>query len=206
MTGDATRQRIDQALRDGLRVSKNSFAWTMAAGSTAVTTGVLSNSLVLVAFGMIGVLDAIGSGSLIVHFRHAQRHRAVSERRERATLLLVTIGMGTVGLATVTDSAYRLSTHVTSDPVPMGMALAAASVLVLAALAFRKHSVATRIPSQALHADGWLSAMGALLALIALAGTGLDAAFGWWWVDPLAAIAVACGAISLSIALALRPT
>ena len=202
MAEDQTGRHLSRSLRDGLRISQVSLGWTIAAGSCAVAIGVLGNSLVLVTFGLVGLLDGVGSGSLIVHFRHSQRHEAVSERHERLALVVVTAGMATIGVATNADSAYRLSAHGKSNPLPPGIALAGVSVVVLAVLAARKRQISRRIPSHALHADGWLSAMGAVLALVALAGTALNAEFGWWWIDPVAAIAVACGAIGLSLALA----
>ena len=205
MTENRLWRRTSENLRDGLVVSLTSFAWTIAAGTGAVTIGVIGNSLVLVAFGAIGLLDAIGSGSLIVHFRPSRRHEAVSERHERLALIIVTSGMAAVGIATLADSGYRLATRATSAPPPAGIALAGISVFVLVILAVRKREIARRIPSHALHADGWLSLMGAVLALVALIGTALDTALGWRWTDPIAAIAVACGAIGLSIALARGP-
>lgn len=78
-------------------------------------------------------------------------------------------------------------------------------MLVLAMLAHRKRRIAERIPSHALRADAWLSAMGSVLALFALVGTALEAGFGWWWIDPVAAIGVACGATALSVVLARGP-
>lgn len=205
MAEDETGRNLSRSLRDGLRVSQASVGWTIAAGSGAIVVGVIGNSLVLVAFGLVGLVDGVGSGSLIVHFRHSQRQEAVSERHERRSMIVVTAGMAIIGLATSADSAYRLTAHAKSKPLALGIALAGVSVVVLTALAARKRQVARRIPSPALHADSLLSAMGAVLALIALAGTGLNAEFGWWWIDPIAAIAVACGAIGLSVALTLGP-
>lgn len=189
----------------GLRVSLTSFAWTLVAGLGAVAIGVIGNSLVLIAFGVIGLLDAVGSGALIVHFRHSLRHEAVSERHERVSLRVITLGMATIGVATVADSSYRLASHPTGRSAPSGVALVGASVLVLAMLAHRKRRIAERIPSHALRADAWLSAMGSVLALFALVGTALEAGFGWWWIDPVAAIGVACGATALSVVLARGP-
>jgi divalent metal cation (Fe/Co/Zn/Cd) transporter len=191
--------------REGLVVSVASCAWTVAAGAAAIAIGSLSSSLVLVAIGMIGLLDGAGSLSLIVHFRHALRHQAVSERYERLALRLVTAGMAAIGVATAAAGAYRLSSQTVADPGVPGIVLTGTSVVALVVLAGRKRSIAKRIPSPALNADGWVSVIGALLALIALAGTGVGAAIGGSWFDPLAAMVVACGAIALSIALAQGP-
>jgi divalent metal cation (Fe/Co/Zn/Cd) transporter len=50
-------------------------------------------------------------------------------------------------------------------------------------LSFCKRRVAQRIPSHALHSDGWVSGVGALLAFVVLSGTALDVGLGLWWVD-----------------------
>jgi divalent metal cation (Fe/Co/Zn/Cd) transporter len=188
-----------------MRISICSLIWTVTAGSGAIAIGILGNNLTLVVFGVIGLLDGVGSGTLIAHFRHALRHDSVSSRHERLTLLVVSWGMAVVGVATIADSIYRLRAEVHSNPLPAGIGLAAVSVLVLAALAVGKRRIAPRIPSHALGADGWLSATGALLAVVTLAGTALDKAFNWWWSDPVAAILVAVAAIGLSITLIRRP-
>ena len=205
MTEDSTAQPVTHSLQQGLRVSLASFGWTIVAGTVAITLGVVGNSLVLIAFGLIGLLDGVGSATLIVHFRHSQRHESVSARHERIALIVVTAGMAAVGVATAADSGYRLSTHASTKTVLPGIALSGVSVFVLSVLAAQKRRVARRIPSHALHADGWLSAVGAGLAVVALAGTGLNAAFSWWWIDGVAAVVLGCGAIGLSIALARGP-
>jgi divalent metal cation (Fe/Co/Zn/Cd) transporter len=109
--------------------------------------------------------------------------------------------MAAIGLATIAESIYRLNGRVGGRPVASGVALSAVSVVALTVLAVRKRRIAPRVPSRALHADGWLSGMGALLACVALLGTTFDEAFSWWWVDSAAAIAVACGALALSVVL-----
>ena len=58
------------------------------------------------------------------------------------------------------------------------------------------------IPSRALLADAGLSATGALLAVVTVAGTASTDAFGWGWLDPVAAAVVAAGAVALGARLA----
>lgn len=204
MSDDQT-ERLGRSLREGLHVSQASLGWTVVAGGAAVVIGLSGSSLALVAFGLTGLLDGVGSGSLIVHFRHSLRHETVSEQHERMALVIVTAGMAAIGLATLADSVYRLLTHGTAQPLPAGVALAGASAAVLAVLAARKRQVSRRIPSHALLADGWLSGVGTVLGLVTVAGTGIDAGLGWWWTDSASAIAVAIGALSLSVVLTRRP-
>jgi divalent metal cation (Fe/Co/Zn/Cd) transporter len=191
----------NDSLRAGLRISQISFGWTLGAGTAAIAIGVIGNSLALIIFGLIGLLDGIGSASLIVHFRHSLRHLEVSDRHERRSLLIITGGLAVIGMATAADSAYRLHTHATSDPLILGIALAALSTVVLVTLALRKRKIAREIPSHALHSDGWVSGVGAVLAIVVLAGGVLTSALGLWWIDPVAAICIACGAVILAVSL-----
>jgi divalent metal cation (Fe/Co/Zn/Cd) transporter len=198
---DELESAPSDALRAGARVSLQSIAWTAASSTAAIVIGVASRSLVLIAFGLTGVLDGAASTSLLIHFRHALRHESISERKERAALRMVTAGLVVVGSLTVAESIRRLIRG--GQPAPSaaaGLVVAAASTVVLASLAARKRRIARAIPSRALGADGWLSATGALLAVVTVAGTGLASVFGWWWVDPVAAGLVGCGALGVAVA------
>jgi divalent metal cation (Fe/Co/Zn/Cd) transporter len=184
-------------LSAAVRVSIASIVWTMVANSASVGLGVAAGSVVLVAFGITGLLDAAGSVTLVVHFRHALHHEMLSQRHERVALHLITLGLATVGVVTLLASARRLATHEGSSTSVLGIAIAAASIPVLGALSFRKHHVARRVASRPLHADGWLSATGCLLALVTVAGSVFGAQFDWWWADPAAAAVIGGAAIVL---------
>jgi divalent metal cation (Fe/Co/Zn/Cd) transporter len=190
-----------RSIRAGLAVSNVSLVWTVASSTTAVAIGLARRSLVLVAFGAIGVLDAVGSAALVIHFRHALRHEAMSERRERVALHVITIGLIVLGVVTAAESVRRLVTDAHAERALEGTALAAASAVVLAVLGRRKRIVGRRIPSHALVADGWVSTTGALLAAVTVIGTAINAAFGWRWVDAAAALAVAIGAVVIALQL-----
>jgi divalent metal cation (Fe/Co/Zn/Cd) transporter len=185
-------------LRAGVLVSTASIVWTVASSGAAIALGLAADSIVLVAFGLTGVLDAVGSVTLVVHFRHALHHEAFSDRHERIALRTVTLGLAVVGVYTLIESGNRLVTGVAARATPAGLTVAAVSVIALAFLSRRKRHIAGRIPSRALRADGWLSATGSVLALVTVLGTGLTSSFGWWWADPAAALAVAIAAIALA--------
>jgi divalent metal cation (Fe/Co/Zn/Cd) transporter len=189
-------------LSAAVRVSIASIVWTMIANSASIVLGVAAGSVVLVAFGMTGLLDAAGSVALVVHFRHALHHEAVSERHERVALHVITLGLATVGVVTLLASARRLATHQVSSTSVLGIAIAAASILVLGVLAIRKHQVAGRIASRPLHADGWLSATGCLLASVTVSGSILAARYDWWWADPAAATVI--GGVAVALAFIMR--
>ena len=188
-------------LRSGVRVSTMSIAWTVVASTVAIAAGLKASSLVLIAFGCTGLLDAAGSLALVVHFRHALKHETFSERHERIAFLVVTGGLVLVALTTMVESVSRLLTQTQGEQTLTGIGVAAASVVVLALLARVKLALGRRIPSQALFADGLLSTTGAVLGVVTVLGTLLSA-LGWWWADPIAALVVAVGALAVAVILA----
>jgi len=178
-------------------VSQISVAWTLVASAAAVVAGIASGGLVLAAFGVTGLLDAVGSYALVVSFRHAMQHAAVDPHRERLALRVIGGGLIVVGVLTAGESVRRLGlgSHVASTDA--GSAIAIASAIVLAGLTARKMQLAARLDSPGLRSDAWLSATGSLLAVIAFAGTLLAGRASW--VDPSAAFVVAIGAVALGV-------
>lgn len=185
-------------LRTGLWLSGVSIAWTAVTSVVAIGYGIDAHSVVLVAFGAVGVFDLVGSATLVGHFRHALRHDTISERRERIAHLVVASGLLVVGIATITASAIRLAQSARPDEPLGGLITSAASIGVLALLGSRKRVVGQRIPSRALVTDGSLSLTGSGTATCAVAGLVLSDAFGWSWVDPVSAMGVAAVAIAVA--------
>jgi divalent metal cation (Fe/Co/Zn/Cd) transporter len=198
---DLTLERAPQReVRAGLVASSASIAWTALSSSIAIGFGISAGSLVLIAFGAVGLFDMAGSIALVAHFRHALRHAAMSERHERVAHLIVSLGMLAVGVATLVGSAMRLAneTH-TSEPLA-GLVTSAASILALGYLGVRKQAIGRQIPSPALVTDGWLSLTGGATAACAVVGLGLGKAFGWTWVDPVSAMSIAVIAVGIAVA------
>jgi divalent metal cation (Fe/Co/Zn/Cd) transporter len=196
--GKPMRERHTKNVREGMAVSVFSIAWTVVASSVSVALGLSHSSLALVAFGCTGFLDAAGSVALVAHFRHALRHGELSDRHEAVALNIVTFGLVVVALATAAESVHRL---VDSRPVghtAVGMAVAAASAVVLSAVSVVKRRLGSRIPSHALVADGWLSLTGGALACVTVVGTFL-ADHGLAWADPAAALVIAVAALVIAV-------
>jgi divalent metal cation (Fe/Co/Zn/Cd) transporter len=187
----------NQALEQGLRISVLSLVWTLIAGTVSVGLGLHNHELVLVAFGALSALDAAGSATLVVHFRHSRHHAEISAPHEVVAHTVITIGMGTLGTAVAIVSALRLASHAQSHSDIAAIALAACSLVILSALSREKRRIAPRIPSPALGADGVVSGLGAALALVTLGGVAAERA-GWWAADPIASLVLAIGALVLA--------
>jgi divalent metal cation (Fe/Co/Zn/Cd) transporter len=66
-----------------------------------------------------------------------------------------------------------------------------ASLLFLPWLARAKWRVASELGSKALRGDSLLTGASATLAATTLLALVANAAFGWWWADPVAALLIA---------------
>lgn len=172
---------------------------TAITSTTAVIAGVIDSSLVLIAFGLTGLLDAAGSLVLALNFRNALGQSAISVQRERLALRVVSIGLMVVGVSTAIESIRRLVASQVSHASATGAWVAALSAIVLAVLMVAKRRIARRLRSDALMADSLLTATGALLAVIAVGGTLLVAESGQEWIDPTAALLVAFAATLVGV-------
>ena len=70
----------------------------------------------------------------------------------------------------------------------IGIVLLVVSLIVMPILARSKRRVAKQINSRALEADSRQTDICVYLSAISLGGIGLNALFGWWWADPVAAL------------------
>jgi divalent metal cation (Fe/Co/Zn/Cd) transporter len=145
---------------------------------------VLAGSVALIGFGVDSVIE--GASSVVLLWRLSDHPRA-EEREEMAHRL---VGAGFLALAAYIsfDALHDLITHEPPRVSYFGIAYAGACIVVMPLLARAKRRVAARLDSDALHADSHQSDICAYLSVILLVGLALNALFGWWWADPVAAL------------------
>jgi divalent metal cation (Fe/Co/Zn/Cd) transporter len=183
-----------------LSISVQSVVWTVLASTASIVVGVRNATAVLVAFGAIGIVDAIGSIALAYHFHHALRHDALSDELERLAHRVVLVGLFSVGSAAIVGGLVRLLLHQGSESSNEGVVIAALSLVALTYLSARKQQIARRISSAALRSDGHLSAIGAMQAAVTLVGTVTAHWLGWTWADAVATAVIGCVAVALAVA------
>ena len=95
-----------------------------------------------------------------------------------------------VALFVAQDAVTALVRREHPDESPVGIAIAALSLVVMPLLARAKRRVALAMGSGALAADAQQTSLCAYLSAILLGGLALNAALGWWWAVPVAALAM----------------
>jgi divalent metal cation (Fe/Co/Zn/Cd) transporter len=164
--------------------------WAAFAGVSSLVAGIASSSVALVAFGANSVLDATASGVLVWRFRH-ERSGGDAHTVERRAAIAVGVVMTGVGLYLAGRAISALAQGHGPESSPFGVALTAASALVLPVLARAKLILASALNSPGLRGDGVLSLAGAVLAAATLLSLLLDAGLDWWWADSVAALLIA---------------
>ena len=78
------------------------------------------------------------------------------------------------------------------EPVtsPVGIALSVSSLVAMPILAYAKRRTGRQMGSRALVADSKETCVCSYLSVALLIGLGAFAAFGWWWADSVAALAM----------------
>ena len=76
------------------------------------------------------------------------------------------------------------------DSSTVALVLSVISILIMPTLAYLKGRTGREMGSRALVADSVETWVCAYLSVALLAAVGLNAAFGWWWADPVGALAM----------------
>src|SRR6266576_1001329 len=170
--------------RAGRRVEYLSIAWTSLEAVIGITIGILAGSVALIGFGADSVIEVASSCVLL------WRLAASSDEREKHAHRLVGACFFALAAYIAIDASVDLLKHEAPKATYLGMIYAGACVVVMPLLARAKRRVAVRLNSNALHADSHQSDICAYLSVILLLGLALNAALGWWWADPIAALAM----------------
>jgi len=183
---NSSRPDADRAhhLRRGRRVEYFTLSWNMVEAGVAIGAGWLAGSIALVGFGVDSLIECT-SGAILLWRLASPAH---DESRERLSLRLVGVSFFLLAAYVCFEAIKSLLTAEPPKASVPGIVLAAVSLIVMPLLARAKRRVAADIASHALVADSRQTDICAYLSAILLGGLALNALFGWWWADPVAAL------------------
>src|SRR5260370_4224359 len=186
MATSDTLERPAAVLR-GRRLEYFTIAWNALEGLVAVVAGAVAGSISLVGFGIDSFIE-VTSGSVLLWRMSVDADVHRRERNERRSLQIV----GVCFLCLAAYMAYQSATDLWSKRAPEhsipGILLACVSLVVMPLLSRAKRSVGHALGSAAMHADAKQTEFCTYLSAILLAGLLLNALFGLWWADPMAAL------------------
>lgn len=189
---DAAWRERALAVRAGVRVEQVTIGWMVVEAAVALGAGVLAHSVLLTAFGLDSIIELVAGGVLLWRLL-TEAHGGSLERVARAenrAAWITGISLVLLCFYVVAGAIFALVTHAVPDQSDAGIALAVAAIIGMPLLARRKRAIARQIDSAALRADAACSITCAYMAGTLLVGLLVTAAFGWWWADSVAALAL----------------
>jgi divalent metal cation (Fe/Co/Zn/Cd) transporter len=179
-------------VRMGIRIELVTIVWMTIEASVALIVGFATRSVSLQGFGADSMIELIAGGILLWRLLVEQSGGGTEriEYAERRASWLTAIGLFALAVYIVGDSALTFVTRSRPESSWWGIGLAVAATIIMPLLWQGKLRVAKRIGSAALKADAACSVTCAYMSLTLLAGLLLNHLFGWWWADPLAALAL----------------
>ena len=184
MPGEIARAAV---VRTGRNLEIVTIGWNILEAVIAVFAGVVSGSIALVGFGLDSVIE-VSSGVALLWRLSLDADIQRRERIEAVSLKIVGITFLALAGYVAVDSLGSLWRREPPSPSYIGIGLATLSLVVMPVLARAKRRVASKINSRALEADSRQTDICAYLSAILLGGLILNAAFGLWWADPVAAL------------------
>lgn len=157
------------------------IGWNCLEAVVAIGAGLLAGSVSLVGFGFDSTIESLSGAALLWRL-------AGGESRETLALRLVGGSFLALAAYVAVDAVKSLVLREPPEASYAGIAVAAVSLAVMPLLARAKRRVAVDLNSRAMLADSRQTDICAYLSLILLVGLSLNAVFGWWWADPVAAL------------------
>jgi divalent metal cation (Fe/Co/Zn/Cd) transporter len=163
--------------------------WNTTEIFVTIALGLAAHSLALIAFGLDSCVEVFSS--LVVLWHLGGDPESADPDRARRAMRLIGAAFGLLALYLTVDAINGLATHHLSESSPFGMGFVAATVVVMFVLAWGKRRTGEALDNRPLVANASMTFIDGCLAGGILIALALNAAFGWWWADPLAAGIVA---------------
>jgi divalent metal cation (Fe/Co/Zn/Cd) transporter len=163
----------------------------------AVGAGLAAGSVALVSFGLDSAIEALAGGVIVWLFSGGRGSSRRAERRARqliaASYALLVAYIGVEAIRDLLGSHHPQVSWV-------GIGLAAFTAPTMPLLARAKRNVGRKLNSSATVSEASQNMICAYLSIALLGGLLANAAFGWWWADPVAALVIAAVAAREGVA------
>ena len=167
-----------------------SVTYNLVEAAAALTAGAIAGSVALVGFGLDALVE-VSSGLVILwQFRHP-----MPETRERRALRLIAVSFFALAAYVSIDSARTLLGAGDPAPSPLGIVIAAVSLLVMPFLSWAQRRTGRALGSGSVVADSKQTLLCTYLSAVLLTGLLLNALLGWTWADPIAGLVIATVAV-----------
>jgi divalent metal cation (Fe/Co/Zn/Cd) transporter len=178
--------------RRALRLEYATIAWNVGEAVFTIALGLAAGSLALIGFGTDSIIEVFASTVVVWHIRPG--HPSDRAARTRRALRLVAAAFLALAVVLAVASLRQLLLGTRAGESPIGIVYLAVTAAVMFGLAVMKRRTAAALESAPLRSEAALTFLDGVLSTLTLVGLALNAAFGWAWADPAAALFVAVAA------------
>jgi divalent metal cation (Fe/Co/Zn/Cd) transporter len=192
MVEDASPEGERDWARVALWLVATTLAYNVIEALIALASGIAADSIALIGFGLDSGIEVAAAAALLWRLSLETRGARGDELERAEGRVHRFVGATFLALAVYVSGQAGWTILVGAAPQEsiVGIALAAVSLVVMPLVAFGKLRAADEIGSRSLRAEAKETLACSYLSLALLLGLVANAAAGWWWADPVAALAM----------------
>ena len=166
-----------------------SLAWMAAEGVLGLIAGFAAGSIALVGWALGSAIEALASVIVVWRFTGS---RMLSETAEQRAQKAVAVSFWLLAPYIAVEAIRDLAAHHPASATMLGIAVTAASVIIMPVLGIAKHWLGERLGSGATAGEGTQNLMCAAQAAAVLLALAVVAIWpGGWPIDPIIALGIA---------------
>ncbi|WKG00849.1 cation transporter [Mycolicibacterium sp. HK-90] len=167
------------------------IAYNIVEAIIAISEGTRVSSTALVGFGLDSVIEVSSAAAVAWQFSGPD-----PEAREKIALRIIAVSFFALAGYVTIESIRSLTGAAEARHSSVGIALTAASLVIMPVLSWAQRRAGRELGSRSAVADSKQTLLCTYLSGVVLAGLVLNAAFGWGWADPIAALVLAGVAVN----------
>jgi divalent metal cation (Fe/Co/Zn/Cd) transporter len=167
-------------LRRGFALEYVTLAWNVAGIVVLAIAAVAARSVALAGFGLDSLIE-IGASTVVIW-----ELSGTGAERQRRGLRLIGYAFAALAAYLLVQSTVVLAAGYHPRRSVPGIIWAAATAVVMFALARGKAVTGRALDNPVLRTEGRVTLIDGILAAAVLLGLILNAGLGWWWADPAA--------------------
>ncbi len=185
-----TPTRRSTLIRRARLLAGASVVYNVGEAIVAIASGRVADSTALVGFGLDSAVEVASGLVILWQFGHP-----MPEERERLARRLIAASFFALAAWIGVEAVRALAGGDEPASSPAGIVLAALSLVVMPVLSLAQRRTGRELGSGAVVADSTQTLLCTYLSAVLLVGLLANALFGWWWLDPVAALVIAAVAV-----------
>lgn len=162
------------------------ITWNVIEAFVALVAGAAASSAALIGFGLDSIVEVLSAAAVAWQFAAPD-----PEKRENVALRVIAVSFFALAVYVSVDAVLSLTGLREAEHSPVGIAIAALSLIVMPFLSWFERRTGRELGSASAVADSKQTLICTYLSAALLVGLLLNSLLGWAWADSVAALVIA---------------